>query len=174
MKVCIVSDSHDRGPMLAAAVEEAKSFGAEAVLHCGDIIGPNTLKPLLKLGLQTHVIHGNNLGDFTAICQMAALSNGLLHYHGGDATIELGGRKIFLVHYPHYGRAMACTGDYDLVCCGHSHKPEIALQPNVRNGQTWLVNPGTVAGLGAPAATWVLGDLETLTFSVQPLVLTAI
>ena len=90
MKICIVSDSHDRGPMLAAAVEEARSLGAEAVLHCGDIIGPNTLKPLLKIGLPMHVIHGNNLGDFTAICQMAARSEGLLHYHGGDASIDYG------------------------------------------------------------------------------------
>ena len=174
MKICIVSDSPDRGPMLGAAVEEAKSLGVEAVLHCCDIIGPNTLKPLLKLGLQTHVIHGNNLGDFTAICQMASRSNGLLHYHGGDAQLELGGRKIFLVHYPHYGRAMACTGDYDLVCCGHSHKPDMAKQVNVKGGETWLVNPGTVAGLGAPAATWVLGDLATMTFSVRPLIMSTV
>ena len=169
MKVCIVSDSHDRGPMLAAAVEEAKSLGAGAVLPCGDSIGPNTLKPLLAIGLPVHVIHGNNLGDFTAISQMATRSNGLLSYHGGDASIELAGRKIFLVHYPHYGQAMACTGDYDLVCCGHSHKPEIAQQANVRGGTTRLVNPGTVAGLGAPAATWVLGDLETMEFAIQRL-----
>ena len=174
MKICIVSDSHDRGPMLAAAVEEAKALGAEAVLHCGDIIGPNTLKPLLKIGLPVHVIHGNNLGDFTAICQMASRSNGLLHYHGGDAAIELGGRKIFLVHYPHYGRAMACTGDHDLVCCGHSHKPEVAQQANVRGGATWLVNPGTVAGLGAPSATWILGDLDTLEFAVRPVVMATV
>jgi predicted phosphodiesterase len=99
---------------------------------------------------------------------MASRSDGLLHYHGGDASIELAGRKIFLVHYSHYGRAMACTGDYDLVCCGHSHKPEILSQPNVRGGATWLVNPGTVAGLGAPAATWIFGDLATMEFAVRP------
>ena len=66
---------------------------------------------------------------------------------------------------------MACTGDYDLVCCGHSHKPEIAQQANVKGGETWLVNPGTVAGLGAPAATWVLGDLATMEFAIRPLVM---
>ena len=64
---------------------------------------------------------------------------------------------------------MACTGDYDLVCCGHRHKPEIAQQANVRGGTTRLVNPGTVAGLGAPAATWVLGDLATMEFAIQRL-----
>lgn len=155
--------------MLAAAVAEAKSLGAEAVLHCGDVIGPNTLKPLLALGLPTHVIHGNNLGDFTAICQMAGRSGGLLHYHGGDASLELGGRRIFLVHYPHYGHAMACAGDHDLVCCGHSHTPEIRPQRTVKGGQAWLVNPGTVAGLGAPAATWVLGDLDRMAFRIHSL-----
>ena len=52
MKLCIVSDSHDRGPMLARAIEAAAADGAEAVIHCGDLIGGNTLKAALKLGLQ--------------------------------------------------------------------------------------------------------------------------
>jgi uncharacterized protein len=44
VKICIVSDSHDRGPMLAKSIETAVAEGAEAVIHCGDIIGGNTLK----------------------------------------------------------------------------------------------------------------------------------
>ena len=47
MKICIVSDSHDRAQHLAAAVDEAKGRGAEAVIHCGDIIGGNTLRAAL-------------------------------------------------------------------------------------------------------------------------------
>jgi len=167
MKVCIVSDSHDRGPMLAAAVEAARAEGAEAVIHCGDLIGVNTVKASLKLGLPLHVIHGNNLGDLVALARMACDSEGQLQYHGRDATLEFAGRRIFVTHYPHYGHAMACTGDYDLVCCGHSHKPDIRQQSNVRGGQTWLVNPGTVAGLGAPAATWIFGNLATMSFEVR-------
>ena len=169
MRICILSDSHDRGPMMAAAITVAIAEGAEAVIHCGDIIGGNTLRASIKLGLPIHAIHGNNLGDFTAICQMATRSNGLLHYHGGDAAIELAGRKIFLVHFPHYGRAMACTGDYDLVCCGHSHVAELKRQPNILGTSTWLINPGTVAGLGAPTATWIMGDLATLEFEIREL-----
>lgn len=166
MKICIVSDSHDRAPMLAAAVEAARARGAQAVLHCGDVIGPNTLKPLIPLGLPVHVVHGNNLGDFTGIHQLAARSGGLLHYHGGDASLELGGRRIFLVHYPHYARGIACTGEYDLVCCGHSHKADIERIANVRGATTALVNPGTVAGLAAPA-TWAMGDLDAMTFTIE-------
>jgi uncharacterized protein len=168
MKVCIVSDSHDRGPLLAKAVEVAKAEGAEAVIHCGDIIGGNTLKASIKLGLPIHAVHGNNLGDPVAIARMACHSDGLLNYHGHDAMITLGHRRIFITHYPHYGHAMACTGDYDLVCCGHSHKPEIRQQDNIKGGKTWLINPGTVAGLGAPEATWIFGDLASLTFDLRP------
>ena len=39
---------------------------------------------------------------------------------------------------------------------------------NVRGGKTWLVNPGTVAGLAAPA-TWIFGDLESMRFEVRKL-----
>jgi uncharacterized protein len=37
---------------------------------------------------------------------------------------------------------------------------------NVKGGSTWLVNPGTVAGLAAPA-TWVLGDLAAMRFDTR-------
>lgn len=169
MKICIVSDSHDRGPMLAEAIAIAKTEGVEAVIHCGDLIGVNTVKASLKLGVPLHVIHGNNLGDLVALARVAVKSDGILNYHGRDADLELGGKRIFVTHYPHYGHGMACTGDFDLVCCGHSHEPVIRQQANVRGGQSWLVNPGTVAGLGAPAATWILGDLATMNFEIRTL-----
>jgi len=168
MKVCIVSDSHDRADALAGAVREAAALGAEAVLHCGDVIGAQTLRASMQARLPMHVIHGNNLGDPMMLHRIAASSGGFMQYHGPDARIELGGRKIFLVHYPDYGFAMACTGDWDLVCCGHSHKLEVRDVANVRGGRTWLVNPGTVAGLAAPA-TWILGDLAAMRFEAHTL-----
>ena len=168
MIVCIVSDSHDRADALAQAVREAKERGAAAVLHCGDVIGTQTLRLALGAGIALHVIHGNNLGDPVTLNKLAAASDGLLQYHGPDARLELGGRRIFLVHYPEYGHAMACTGDWDLVCCGHSHQAETRRVANVKGGESWLVNPGTIAGLAAPP-TWVLGDLEAMRFDLHTL-----
>jgi uncharacterized protein len=168
MKLCIVSDSHDRAEGLARAVREAAAEGAAAVIHCGDVIGTQTLRAAMNVGLPLHVIHGNNLGDPVSLSRWSRDSEGMLQYHGADARIELGGRRIFVVHYPEYGYAMACTGDWDLVCCGHSH---VAAGDHVRNlklGETWLVNPGTVAGLAAPA-TWILGDLDTMRFDLRTL-----
>jgi predicted phosphodiesterase len=62
MKICIVSDSHDHRGHLAAAVADAKVRGAEAVLHCGDLVAPSTLHAITPLALPIHVIHGNNTG----------------------------------------------------------------------------------------------------------------
>ncbi|HSD60723.1 MAG TPA: metallophosphoesterase family protein [Burkholderiales bacterium] len=167
MRICIVSDSHDRGPLLVAAVEAARAAGAEAVLHCGDVIGPNTLRGLQKLGLPVHVIHGNNVGDTVGMARLAAAEGSIIHYHGQDARLTLGARRVFLVHYPDYGEAMATTGDWDLVCCGHSHKAEIRRVRNIKGGETPLVNPGTVAGLSAPA-TYAFGNLATMSFTIHP------
>jgi hypothetical protein len=165
MKICIVSDSHDRADALTAAVRAAAGLGAQAVIHCGDLIGTHTVRGAMRLGLPMHLIHGNNLGDPVSLSRLGRDSDGQVQYHGPDARLVLGGRQIFVVHYPEYGHAMACTGDWDLVCCGHSHVAGVEQVANVTGGKTWLVNPGTVAGLAAPA-TWALGDLAAMRFEV--------
>ena len=136
MKICILSDSHDRAEMLAQAVGEAAAQGAEAVIHCGDLIGAQTLRLATKIGLPLHLIHGNNVGDPVALNRTMRESGGLIQYYGPDARIELGGRRIFIVHYPEYAHALACTGDWDLVCCGHSHIAYVAQVANVKGGKT--------------------------------------
>ena len=162
----MVSDSHDRADALAGAVREAAAQGAQAVIHCGDLIGTQTLRGAMAVGLPLHVIHGNNLGDPVSLSRWARESNGQLHYHGPDARLELAGRRIFVVHYPEYGYAMACTGDWDLVCCGHSHQADVRQVKTVKGASSWLVNPGTVAGLAAPAS-WILGDLAAMRFDLN-------
>ena len=168
MKICVVSDSHDRADPLAAAVKAAAARGAQAVIHCGDLIGTQTLRGALDVGLPLHLIHGNNIGDQVSLARWVRERNGQLQYHGPDARLELSGKRIFAVHYPEHGHAFACTGDWDLVCCGHSHQAEMRTVVNVKGGKTWLVNPGTVAGLSAPA-TWILGDLEAMRFELHTL-----
>lgn len=166
MIICILSDSHDHIPLLDAAVAEAKGRGAEAVLHCGDVVAPSTLKCLNKHQLPVHVIHGNNTGDLYSLGQMATKPQNVIQYHGMDASVTLNGKRIFLVHYPHYANAMATTGNWDLVCCGHSHKARIDHLPNIKGSKTPLVNPGTVGGVGSDPATYIMADLEHMEFEV--------
>ncbi len=168
MKICILSDSHDNISLLCTAVADAKQRGAEAVLHCGDIVAPSTLRKLQAYGLPVHAIHGNNTGDLYALSKVSNAPNSVIHYYGQDATFTLDGRRIFLVHYPHYAQGMAVTGDYDLVCCGHTHKVSIERLKNITGTQTVVCNPGTVGGVGGVPASYVFGDLKTMTFETLP------
>ena len=168
MKICILSDSHDHIPLLRAAAEDAVSLGAEAILHCGDVVAPSTLNCLNKIEnpVPVYVIHGNNTGDLVALTRSSTHPDSILRYHGQDAGIELGGKRIFIVHYPHYAKAMALTGDWDIVCCGHDHQPAIKSVQNTKEEHTLILNPGTVAGIG-PCASYIFGDLETLEFEIR-------
>ncbi len=168
MKICIVSDSHDNRNMLATAVEQAKAWGAKAVIHCGDVVAPTALRPLQQFGLPVHVIHGNNMGDTFAMFMLAQEPESVIHYHGQDAGIQLDGKRIFIVHYPHYAEAMAITGDWDIVCFGHDHRPKIDSVTGITGQQTLLLNPGTVAGVG-PKASYIIGDLSTMAFEIVEL-----
>lgn len=168
MKVCIVSDSHDNRALLATAAHMAKLAGAAAILHCGDVVAPTTLRGLLAVGLPVHVIHGNNTGDLVAMHQLMSKYPDIIKYHGQDARLILAEKRIFLVHYPHYAKAMAVTGDYDVVCCGHDHSISIRQMDNIKGSQTYLINPGTVGGIGKPP-TYIMGDLATMQFSEHAL-----
>ena len=167
MKIGIISDSHDHREPMAAAVAEAKALGAEAILHCGDLVAPSTLHAITGLGLPIHLIHGNNTGDLFNLSKFAQEPKNHVHYYGQDGSLTLAQRRIFLVHDPHYARAMALTGDFDLVCNGHEHRAVIERIRNVKGAETLRIDPGTVAGVSAPA-TYVFGDLQTLEFAIRP------
>lgn len=166
MKICIVSDSHDHREHLAKAVRVASEEGAEAVLHCGDIVAPSTLHAAQPFGLPLHVIHGNNMGDTFHLYKLASDPKNKVYYYGGDASLELYRKKIYINHYPHIAKAMALTGDYDLVCNGHEHQARIETIENIKGKKTVWLNPGTVAGVSAPA-TFVIGNLEDMTFEIR-------
>lgn len=165
MKICILSDSHDRTWHVASAAQDSLAHGAEAFLHCGDLVEPETLAHLQTLGKPIHLVHGNNSGDLTRLRELAGRKASRIHYYGAEADFVLAGRRVFLSHYPERAHAMAATGRWDLLCCGHSHATEIARIAH-REGEAIVLNPGTVAGIGAPA-TYALGDLTTLEFEIR-------
>jgi putative phosphoesterase len=166
MKICILSDSHDHRERLEAAVREAVSLGAEAILHCGDVVAPSTLHVLRQFDIPVHVIHGNNAGDTFHMAKLACRTDNRIEYHGMDARLELGGRRIFMVHYPHYAKAMALTGDYDIVCNGHEHKAVVERIATIKGGETLRLDPGSVGGISAPT-TYILADLATLEVEIR-------
>jgi putative phosphoesterase len=166
VKISILSDSHDHTSRLATAARESLDHGVEAFLHCGDLVDAATLAELVRLGKPVYLVHGNNSGDLNALRAMADREGRVLRYFGAEADFHLAGRRVFLSHYPHRAHAMAATGCWDLLCCGHSHTTEITRVRH-SSGEAVVLNPGTVAGIGGPA-TYAVGDLETLRFEIRP------
>ena len=166
MKVAVISDSHDNRDRFREASIIAKNNNAEAILHCGDIVAPSTLKEAREAGLPIHAIHGNNAGDLVMMQHIAGKPENRISFYGQDASIKLGKRTIFLVHYPHYARAMAVTGEYDIVCYGHDHHYHEEQVENIKGSKTLLLNPGSVAGLDGPASFMIV-DLNSLQIDKQ-------
>ena len=162
MKIAVISDSHDDRDRFRNATLIAKNCGAQSILHCGDIVAPSTLAEAKVSGLPVHAIHGNNTGDLVMMSHISNRPGSHLNYYGQDAELKIHGKSIFLVHYPHYARAMARTGDYDIVCYGHDHHYNEEWLENMMGNTTLLLNPGSVAGLDGPASFMML-DLEGMT-----------
>lgn len=166
MKIAIISDSHNQITQLISAIEHAKLCGAETILHCGDITSHRALMHLIQFGLTLHVVHGNNPAEPGMLQSVAEAGAAHIHYHGAEARFSLAGRTIYMTHLPRPARLAAATGNFDLVCFGHSHSADIKPITNTSGGTTWLVNPGTVGAIDAPS-TYAFGDLACLDFVIH-------
>lgn len=120
MRIGILSDTH--GLLRQEAVEALRSCAT--ILHGGDIGRPDLLPELAKLA-PVHAVRGNiDQGEWATSLPMSI-------------TLELGGRKIHMLHKLKDLALAPADNGIDLVIYGHSHKP--ALEE--KEGVTYL-NPG--------------------------------
>lgn len=152
MKIAVLSDIHDNIWVLEKVLERVA--GADALIFCGDFCAPFTLAMIAeRFRGPVHCVAGNNDGDALLLSQVAGRA-GNVTLHGAFAELNLGGRRVFVNHYPPIAEGVAASGLYDLVCFGHNHQAEIR-----RIGRTLLVNPGEVMGrFGHP--TYAIYDAE--------------
>jgi putative phosphoesterase len=145
VKILVMSDSHDNWSKLEAAAESIAT--AEAVIHCGDICSPFMVRRLGELAgdRPVAIVWGNNDGDPLLISRVAADFPSIT-LHGPLAEVELGGLRVAVNHYPQIARGLARSGDYDLVCYGHDHQRNQALE-----GKCLLINPGELMGMKGPS-----------------------
>ncbi|HEX5104532.1 MAG TPA: metallophosphoesterase [Pirellulaceae bacterium] len=137
MRIGVISDTHGHVTNTLAAVRLLESLDVEAVLHCGDIGTPEI--PKLLATWPTHFVFGNcdhETGELKEAISAAGLT-----CHGRFADLELGGRKIAVLHSDDARRFRETifSGRYDLVCYGHTHEAE-----SHREGQTLVLNPGAL------------------------------
>lgn len=160
MRIGVVSDTHGHTANTMAAVRMLQSLKVEAVLHCGDI-GSREIPKLLS-AWPTHFVFGNC--DYDDDELRAAIEAAGLTCHGRFGDLELGGRRIALIHSDdaRLFRQVCTSGDYDLVCYGHTHQAE---QHTAR--RTLILNPGAL--YRATPHSLAIVELETLDAMIVPL-----
>lgn len=160
MRIGVVSDTHGHLHNTLAAVRMLEELQVEAVLHCGDIGTPDI--PPAFAAWPTRFVFGNCDHEETDLRQAIEMSHQTCHDRFGDIT--LGGRRIALIHSDDVRRFRdtISSGDYDLVCYGHSHKAEFHTK-----GKTLVLNPGAL--YRANPHSLAIVDLKTLEPTIIPL-----
>jgi putative phosphoesterase len=147
----VVSDTHGHLLNTRKAIEMLKALEVDVVVHCGDL-GSAEIVPLFA-PWPTHFVLGNV--DFDSEELARAVTAAGQHFHDRFAQIEVGSRKIAVVHGDDSAALDGAItgGKFDLVCTGHTH---VARQ--YRHGETLVLNPGAL--YRANPHTLAIVDLE--------------
>jgi putative phosphoesterase len=153
MLIGVISDSHDNVRALERALGDLKARGVKLVLHAGDIVSPFLAAPFAAAGLRVVGVFGNNDGDKLYLTERFS-QVGELHF--GPHELELGERRIVMMHEPRCLESLIASGRYDLVIYGHTH--EVDLRP----GRPLVLNPGELGGWLTGRSTYAVVDLTKL------------
>lgn len=153
MLIGVVSDTHGNIRNTLEAVTLLERHAVSAVLHCGDIVSADIVP--LFVEWPTHFVFGNCDHETSSI-RRAILDAGQT-CHGRFGELNLDGRRIAFLHGDDAARLhdAVTSGDYDLVCYGHTHKFEYH-----RAGDTLVLNPGALHR--ARPHSFALVDLHTM------------
>lgn len=137
MRIGIVSDTHGSVEKTRPAIRMLEALEVEAVLHCGDIGSPEIIEMFAPW--PTSFVFGNCDYDHQGLRE--AIESAGQTCCGEFGELELAGVKIALLHSHDRRRFVDAidSGDYGLVCYGHTHVPATEIE-----GKTLVLNPGAL------------------------------
>ena len=153
MKVGIIADTHDNVPRIEEAVAVFNERKVELVVHSGDYIAPFAIAPLDELECQYVGVFGNNDGE-----KLGLSGRSQDRINVSPHTVELGGKRILIMHDPGRLAALVKSQVYDMISYGHTHEPVIE-----KRGRTLVINPGECGGWLTGRCTIALADLDLMT-----------
>lgn len=151
VKIAIISDTHDNLKNLEKALSEIKKEKIQAILHCGDIFSPETLK-VISDNFKGEIYAVISTSDFEFIGNEDKFKNLKLFNEFGK--IEIDDKKIAFAHVPEIAKTLAIKEKPDIIFYGHTHKPWAE-----KVNKSILVNPGNLAGIFYKA-TFAIYDTE--------------
>ena len=136
MRLGILSDTHDRLARARVAIQLLQAAGAEALVHCGDLMGPEIVAACAVL--PCYFVFGNNDDDIPALRKAMTAAGAICLEWAGE--VVLAGKRVAVAH-GHMGsdvrRLLAARPDYLL--SGHSH-----IAHDRMDGPTRRINPGAL------------------------------
>lgn len=159
MLIGLLSDTHDQRLRTRLAVSLLVSKGAEALIHCGDVTGPDVIYECTSR--PAYFVYGNCDYDQAALRRAMDQIGATCLDRGG--LITLGGRRLAVTHgdsEQEIRRLAALEPDY--LFSGHTHR-----QVDIQKGPTRWINPGALHR--ASPWTVVLLDLASNQASVFPI-----
>lgn len=156
--VGLISDTHDRLPMIDKAIRVLNDENVELVLHAGDYVSPFVIPKFKELKARFIGVFGNNDGDHEFLKRRFS-EDKHLEIRGSFAKLILGDAKIALLHGSDEDllNALIDSEGFDVVVYGHAHEAKIH-----RKGKTLIVNPGELCGYLTGRSTIALLDTEKL------------
>ncbi|UCE62157.1 MAG: metallophosphoesterase [Phycisphaerales bacterium] len=138
MLIGVLADTHDRLPMIDAALGLFARRRVGALIHPGDYVAPFAIQRLKRFAGPIHATFGNNDGE------RAGLKAVLPQLTDGPLFVESDGRAILVHHFADWCEP-ADVKRADIVVTGHTHKADVRISQ-----RTLFVNPGECCG-------WVTG-----------------
>lgn len=161
MRIGILSDTHNELARAARAVEMLKAAGAEALVHCGDLSGPEVVA--VGRGLPFVFVFGNHDADMVPWLWQSAKAEGATCL-GWGGVVELGGKRVGVTH-GHMAtdvRNVAAERPHYLLS-GHTHAPF-----DLRDGAVRRVNPGALANADEFSVAVLDLTADAVTFLTVP------
>ncbi|NWG10734.1 metallophosphoesterase [Candidatus Bathyarchaeota archaeon] len=154
MLIGLISDTHDRLPIIEEAIKRLNEANVELVLHAGDYVAPFVIPKFKDLKAKLIGVFGNNDGDHELL-KKRFNENKNLEIRGRFAVIQVDGLKIALLHGDEEEllEALIESGGFDVVVHGHAHTAGAC-----RRGKTLVINPGEVCGYLSGKSTMALFD----------------
>ena len=153
MRLGLISDTHDRVPLIEKAVEIFNGENLDAVLHCGDFISPFSMIPFVRLQAPFYAVFGNNDGERAGLSRYFEKNGWTLNDR--PWTCELDGRRIAMLHEPENMDSYLSDGGVELVVFGHTHEKHFRKSNGVM-----VINPGEGCGWVKGTASMAIVDLD--------------
>lgn len=117
MRIGILSDTHDQLLLTRQAVQLLQREGAEALVHCGDLTGPDIVRACAVLPC-VFAFGNHDADNVPALERAIAEVCGTCLGWGG--VLDLGGKRVAVTH-GHAGMRQLAAEKPDYLLHGHSH-----------------------------------------------------